>query len=400
MDQRCCGIVPVLSCLFWWCVGGLGTDISTIFPDTREVFWLSGENGTQWRLDSLGNATNLQDIQARVPGDIVSDLYENGLIDDPYFERNFLTQRRVWMGPKNNDNTHQRLEQRTRTWIYSTNFSLGVQHRDDTYVLVLEGVKMGATVLVNDVVLGNVTDQFLRYTFVLDQSVLSRDWLASNNQKQHRLSLVFNPTLPTSGRFMACSGGWDWAPYSHAGDERGSSLWTFGVVKPVYIVREKAVSITHVVPRIYHVGERHPRQRLGPTGDFQVLLDVHLKSTRGHSASDGHLVVRTDFADEVTMKVPSIDQDGAVVVRVPLSADQVKLWWPNGLGDQHLYTIETSYRGQDCCVTEWVSRRIGRFVYTGVEDGEKCVLSHDRSSCAQVSVPQHSSHSTTRTILW
>ena len=34
-------------------------------------------------------------------------------------------------------------------------------------LLVLEGVKMGASVLLNGMPLGNATDQFVRYTFTL-----------------------------------------------------------------------------------------------------------------------------------------------------------------------------------------------------------------------------------------
>jgi hypothetical protein len=51
-----------------------------------------------------------------------------------------------------------------------------------------------------------------------------------------------------------CVGGWDWAPYVRAGDDRGSRVFSFGVFKPVYIVKERAVSIIHVVPKIYYLG--------------------------------------------------------------------------------------------------------------------------------------------------
>ena len=44
----------------------------------------------------------------------------------------------------------------------------------DAYVLVLEGVKMGAIVAVNGVVLGSVTDQFLRFKFLLNEDVFDQ----------------------------------------------------------------------------------------------------------------------------------------------------------------------------------------------------------------------------------
>lgn len=72
------------------------------------------------------------------------------------------------------------LEQRTRSWTYKTNFTLPTTTIDsrssNKYVLVFEGVKMGATVKINGVALGskNMTDQFLRYEYVIPQSVLER----------------------------------------------------------------------------------------------------------------------------------------------------------------------------------------------------------------------------------
>jgi hypothetical protein len=121
------------------------------------------------------------------------------------------------MGPHSHDNSSV-LEQRTRTWTYTTEFELEPTSVDDTYVLVLEGVKMGASVVVNGVFLGNVTDQFLRYTFILNSSMLAngshestsiRRELASSH---HQLSISFDPSINTDGRFMACSGEWGGGP--------------------------------------------------------------------------------------------------------------------------------------------------------------------------------------------
>jgi len=188
-----------------------------------------------------------------------------GMIDDPYYERNFLTQRRVWMGPlAYHNNNNSKLEKRTRTWTYTTEFELDPVSGKDAYVLVLEGVKMGATVAVNNVVLGNVTDQFLRFQFVLNDDVIARGRsveslalrrdLSTVLPTTHQLSLTFDPSIPTDGRYMACSGGWDWAPMTKEGDERGSRVFTFGIVKPVYIVKEHFASVTHVVPKVYYLG--------------------------------------------------------------------------------------------------------------------------------------------------
>lgn len=240
-------------------LAGDSSQWQTIFPDTQVVLPLFGQDGPKWTLHSTDGIYS--DIPARIPGDVLSDLERAEIIGDPYYERNFLTQRSVWMGPPSSDNSSV-LEQRTRTWTYTTSFDLEAMNPNDVFLLVLEGVKMGASVALNGIVLGNVTDQFLRHKFVLNPSVLDRgihEPAASIIRRElaisrHHLSISFDPLIGTDGRFMACSGGWDWAPYSRAGDERGSRVFSFGIFKPVYIVKEHAVSITHVVPKIYYLG--------------------------------------------------------------------------------------------------------------------------------------------------
>ena len=38
------------------------------------------------------------------------------------------------------------------------------------------------------------------------------------------LQVIFDPSIDVKGRFMSCTGGWDWAPYSH--DSQGDALTT------------------------------------------------------------------------------------------------------------------------------------------------------------------------------
>eukprot|EP01052_Picozoa_sp_SAG31_P017591 SAG31_NODE_1211_length_9376_cov_2.931767_4_plen_74_part_00 len=65
--------------------------------------------------------------------------------------------------------------------------------------LVLNSVKMGATISINGHVLGNTTNQYLRYTFEVGQLLSSA---------QNELEVRFDRSIDTGGRFMGCSGGW------------------------------------------------------------------------------------------------------------------------------------------------------------------------------------------------
>lgn len=90
-------------------------------------------------------------ISATVPGDLISDLAKAGIVGDPLYELNFKNAS-MW-------SAHD------VAWTYSRQFAASP---GATGLLVFEGVKMGSIISLNGKVLGNTTDQFLRYTFSVD----------------------------------------------------------------------------------------------------------------------------------------------------------------------------------------------------------------------------------------
>ncbi len=328
------------------------------------------------------------------------------------------------------------LEKRTRTWIYEVNFTL--PSHDSTYInrhngqpqnsarynmysrqtiqttrgrradplansenvkpryaLVVEGIKMGASIIVNGEIVGgmNVTDQFLRYIFPIPSSILRylNDERASNPFKHYNnsLSVVFDPEIDTRGRFMACSGGWDWAPYSKATEASCTSrrVFSFGIFKPIYLIQVHEVAIVHVVPKISYLGDpsvRGLRKRRDGNEDnrlFELKVDVHLQYfgddlfTFLHD-SGGEIILRASFLDhqvttslnnEVYQRKTTTEFPPIIVVTTTLHIrrDNVSLWWPNGLGDAHLYAIEVAYRNvARRSITSFVSRPIGKKTMT------------------------------------
>ena len=153
-----------------------------------------GDDCPRW----VAQSTNDDDygpleIPATVPGDLISDLVEANLLEEPYFETNFQRNTSLWSG---------------RVWNYTTTFSLDDASFDadaEEILLIFDGIKMGANVFVNGVQLGTATDQFLRYSFPLVASgILDSDF---NLRKRHTVTVSFDPEITTDGRFMACSGG-------------------------------------------------------------------------------------------------------------------------------------------------------------------------------------------------
>ena len=299
-------------------------------------------------------------------------------MDDPYFDRNFLTQRHILMGERRevwNASSALQLERRTRTWIYETQTELDPAR---SYQLVVGGIKMGASIAINGIQIGNVTDQFLRYEFNVNETTImhgdkSNVYSRIAKEAKHgkinvKLSITFDPAIATDGRFTACSGGWDWAPYSRAGDERGSRVYTFGIVQPIFLIEIDDVLIKYVVPKITYIGEEigdYPSRPMldGPHHDFRVDVDVHImnhKDTRGDRSQK--ILLRTDFCDEIqTLHVPGMDAGTESIVTLSLlaSKNSIHLWWPNGYGDQPLYKIYVAFLSQSHRTSGWIQRTIG-----------------------------------------
>jgi beta-mannosidase len=161
-------------------------------------------------------------IPASVPGDLITDLQAASQIADPLYEQNWYNSS-IW-----DDNV----------WTYRTYFALDpallrslrplaspsspLSLPSSLLLLVFDGVKMGADVFVNGQPVGRVTDQYRRYGFELDPTrhrlqLGGGAGAGSGGAVNNTLEVVFDSSIDVGGRFMACTGGWDWAPCVRAG---------------------------------------------------------------------------------------------------------------------------------------------------------------------------------------
>jgi beta-galactosidase/beta-glucuronidase len=247
-------------------------------------------------------------IPASVPGDVVTDLERAGVIEDPLLDDNFIRDAPTW----------------NRTWTLRTSFR--VDSDAARIALIFDGVKMGASVKLNHVTLGTIRDQFLRYAF--DVRNASRDLLRETN----KLELIFDPSIDVGGRFAACSGGWDWAPY--VSDDQGRAF-TRGPWKSVYLAESQTgVFVTHLVPRITYRGA-YPTEPLAD-GDFDVAVKLHIDADRPASLQ---VTARGNWsADASTITVAVAPGETALALSLQ-RASNVALWRPNGLGARAFYEV-------------------------------------------------------------
>lgn len=271
---------------------------------------------------------------AIVPGDVLSDLERAGIIPDPLRERNFRS---------------QAVMVRNHSWDYSLTFDVGDLAKLDA-LLVFEGIKMGAQVYLNGQLLGVARDQYLRYVYHLTPGTLKG---SANELNVH---FPAGDAIDTKGRFMACTGGWDWAPYTDT-TERSSNARTFtlGIWKPVLLVPIAAAAITHVVPQVRYLGP-YPASPLTEHvhGGFSVEVRVHLWAA---AAVNGTLSVAGSWGRGQEVAVSLVPGESHVAITLDAPASEVSLWWPSGFGSQPLYDVSVSFASPSGAAA--TQRRIG-----------------------------------------
>ena len=278
----------------------LGAD-AVKYLDAEPWSWVRGDDGFA--------------IPASVPGDVVTDLEKAGAIGNPLLDDNFIRDAPAW----------------NRTWTLRTSFSMDSDAA--RIALVFDGVKMGATVKLNHVILGVARDQFLRYAF--DLRNISTDLLRGTN----KLELAFDPALDVRGRFAACSGGWDWAPY--VASVQGGAF-TRGAWKSIYVAETSAVFVTHVVPQITYAGAYPTEPLTDGVADFDVAVRLHLVSDR---PAETFITVTDNWSADVRTATVAIAPGAtAIVLRLP-RARAVALWRPNGLGPRAFYEVAVEVNG-------------------------------------------------------
>jgi hypothetical protein len=354
-------------------------------------------------------------MKAIVPGDIVTDLVNNNWYNEPYYNNNFQNTSfcdDMNMNMNNELTNETSSERKHLLWEYSIEFdisnytssSLLIVDDDNnsnsnsnsftsTFLLVFDGIKMGSKIYLNNQYLGTTTDQFLRYTYPLSSNdiILNNNNNNNNNNNKaggnkttmNKLVVQFDTVgILTNGRFSACGGGWDWAPYSNCPHttDTNSRTYTFGITKSVYIVggsstttttikssKSKSLKsssaaaassaasafITAIVPQVMYRGE-YPIQSLvdGDHDGFDIDVRVHLLLLSSPLAAGNHhlglikgrLEVQGMWgSQDVISKIIQLDNGGSsttetnVTLSLVANSKDIKLWWPTGMGPTTMY---------------------------------------------------------------
>lgn len=243
---------------------------------------------------------------ARVPGSVTDDMYQDGVIPDPYFEKNSLLIE--WI-PE-------------RTWVYRKEFQVPQTERGKRFFLHFEGVDYDALFYLNDRLLGEHHSMYTPAVFDVTDIV--------EPGKTNLLAVVLKKAPDEQSQVSKTR-------YVKTHKSRMTYWWDF-------------------CPRMIHMGiwddvwlEVVGPVRLGAP-DVEVTLTEDFSEARisGNVTAEGAEAVRLRLLPdgkeaEVCQKaeVSGGRADFCLTVKKP------QLWWPNGYGKQPLYTLELEARGEN-----------------------------------------------------
>jgi beta-mannosidase len=304
------------------------------------------ELNTGWQFRALNKEVAARFQQwhpAKVPGVVQTDLLDNRLIPDPFYQDN--ESRLQWIG--------------LTDWEYTTEFQV------DNATLARDHIELAFTGL------DTFAEVFLNEQLILSANNMFRDWRVACKQQlqagKNVLRIVFRspvmkllpilekrsyqlpsvntaqtgaergiPTDPFT-RKAPYHYGWDWGP----------RFVTMGVWRPVLLESWDGVRI-----RDLHISQRNV------TSD-QARLDVEV-DVETQEAQNATIQVRYETGgSSKTITVKQEFDRGSNTVSVPVRIPNPKRWFPAGYGEQNRYrfTVTVKTRSSADVATRWTGLR-------------------------------------------
>ena len=281
---------------------------------------LSGE----WRLARAGTRDS---IPARVPGDTHSALLAAGKIPDPYAGANELDVQ--WVGRED--------------WTYRREFVVDAgMLAEETVFLDLRGVDTLAEVSINGSRVAESENMFEGQRVEVKRHLRRgrnsiEIALRSAEKAAAKAAAKLPYPVPCSSfpvqsphrnliRKVQCHAGWDWGPCLMVAGIYGEvSLQGFGAVRIECVTTE----------------QRHVRGR--------IVLKVTAECS---AARAGRYPFRVDLGERAVERTVVLEE-GVNLVDAEIPVESPRLWWPNGYGEQPLYSLTATVGDHS------VSKRIG-----------------------------------------
>lgn len=273
-------------------------------------------------------------IHTDLPCDVHMPLIEKGIIDEPLEADNFYNSE--WI--------------EDRSWWFKNTFFIDQELlKEDIIELTLESLDSHADVFLNGVHLGH--HKSAHYPFTREVKELLK---AGDNTLLVRLTsglerVSEQDLAPLKGRVSTeKSGGrggrgdirramvrkpqyvygWDWGP----------RVATCGIVKDVYIEAHSKAAIRGVYAYTKSIHD-----------EAIIEIQVEIENLRPVSTIEGIVKVDFIYKDEIVSSCykEALLTSGNNYIDLQATINDAKLWWPNGMGEQNLYTVRVSLVSDD-----------------------------------------------------
>lgn len=245
-----------------------------------------------WQLNGNGFS-----CEGKVPGSVLSFLLDNKIIDDPFYR----------------DNEDKAFAILNNEYEFSREFDLA-EIKSEMF-LCCDGLDTLATIYLNDKLVAKTKNMHRAYKFDVSNLLKTGtnkilihfdpvDEYIKAKDKEYKLIGGSLEPLKAFGhiRKAHCMLGWDWGP----------KLPDIGIWKNIYLLEKNSAEITDL--------------------DVKMRLDEKKAFVKVNVALDGDAQIKVEF----------IAPDGSkksVLANQEFEVENPKLWWPNGLGEHPLYTI-------------------------------------------------------------
>ena len=308
----------VLTITFSW-VGNAQPGTIDSFEEQSQI--VQDLSGFRWKMKKMRPGQGIQeglhelpaeDIEtlvwnpAQVPGDVYTDLWKAGVIEDPYYGRN--TAKAQWV--------------MYDEWWYALQFNVTEELGDKVVRLDFEGVDYSCEVWLNGTYLGSHEGAFSPFSFDVTESIRT-----SANRLSGRNILMIKLDPPPQVNFKVAGRKTPWF------GDYWRDLVPFGIWRPIRLVATGQVKIENL----------YISSTLNENDSAYAHVEVTLENTtktpkeisvtavlQGENFTSGLL------EEKITVMVPP----GTHKVKKSIWVKNPQLWWPWDLGKPNLYQAE------------------------------------------------------------
>lgn len=261
---------------------------------------------------------------ARVPGDVYTDLWRAGEIDDPHYGRNGI--RAKWVMEKE--------------WWYRCQFGVDEAWKGRRVRLVFDGVDYACDVWLNGKHLGSHEGMFSPFEFDV-----SRILQYGPDKRANGLVVRLAPP-PRSYRKIAGR------KFPWHGD-----YWR--TIAPIGIWKSVRLEATGPL----HISNVYPTSRINDNGSATVNIQVTLENGPDKPLNSAQVAIKirgknvksTTYHKSVNVSLNAHETQAELSIDIP----DAKPWWPWDLGKPNLYTVETIVTDANGAVSDQVGNTFG-----------------------------------------